>query len=110
MQTHTYNLFIRQTDTPTLPSICMQNFPAAQQIVAELLQYAACLGEHGGGERLGSGSRLSEDVRSRRPSQEPLSCLGSLPLDNCLPLHMHTHPANPCRGKVIPGEDTHRCT
>ena len=48
LQTHTHNLFIRQTDTPSLPSICMQSFTAAQQIVAELLQYAACLGEQGG--------------------------------------------------------------
>ncbi|KAA8594258.1 hypothetical protein FQN60_005092 [Etheostoma spectabile] len=30
---------IGQTDTPTLPSICMKSFTAAQQIVAELLQH-----------------------------------------------------------------------
>lgn len=66
----------------------MQSFTAAQQIVAELLQYAARLGEQGGGGdfEVGQGFRKTSAV----PSQELLGCLGSLPLNNCLSLHTYT--------------------
>ena len=75
----------------------MQRWAAAQQIVVELLQYAACLGEQGGGGgdlEVGQGFQKT----STAPSQEQLSCLGSLPLNNCLSVRAHTltHLANPC--------------
>lgn len=77
----------------------MQSSTAAQQIVAELLQYAACLGEQGGGGggdlEVGQGFQKTSAV----PSQDLLSCLGSLPPSNCFSLCAHTHPANPLLGQ-----------
>lgn len=61
----------------------MQSSTAAQQIVAELLQYAACLGERGEGGDLEVGQGFQET--------ELLSCLGSPPLNNYLSLRAHTH-------------------
>lgn len=74
---HTDTHAIYLLDTSSVPSVCMQSFTAAQQIVAELLQYAVRLGERGGGGGLGSGSRLSEDVRSAEPGATQLSWLSA---------------------------------
>lgn len=58
----------------------MQSFAAAQQIVAELLRYAACLGEMGGGDlEVGQGFQKT----STAPRQQLLSYPGSVPRDNC---------------------------
>lgn len=85
MQPYTYGLIYRiDRHTHSSPASACGALPQLRQIVAELLQYATCFGEHEGGRRrLGSGSRLSEDVCSLKL----LGCLGSPPLNNCLSLH-----------------------
>lgn len=81
MHTHTIYLLDRKTGTPTVPNICMESATAAQQTVAELLQYAVCLRERGwggwDGEGFGSGSKLSEDVRSTEPGATQPSWLSA---------------------------------
>lgn len=102
---HTYNLFIRQTDRHTHSSQhlhadlhCSSADCSRAASVCSMFEWA---GGEGGDLEVGQGFQET----STAPSQELLSCLRSLPLNNCLP---HTSCKTPCRGKVIPGEGANR--
>lgn len=90
---HTYNLFIRQTDTPTLPSIRMQISTAAQQTVAEMLQYAVCLSEPGGKEGIWKWVKAFR----RRPQHPARSSSAVVALCRSITI-FHIHPAKPPAG------------
>lgn len=108
LQTHTYNLFIRQTDTPSLPQHmhaelhCSSADCGRAASVCSLFGWA---GVGGGDLEVGQGFQKT----SAAPSQELLSCLGSLPLDNCLSLQTHILQNPPAGAKSYLGR-THRCT
>lgn len=90
---HTYNLFIRQTDTPILLSICMQISTAAQQTAAELLQYAVCLSEPGGKEGIWKWVKAFR----RRPQHPARSSSAVFALPRSITV-FHRHPAKPPAG------------
>lgn len=86
----------------------MWSFTAAQQIVAELLQYAACLGGQGGEEETWKWVKAF-----RRRPQHPARIYSAV-LASCRSItryhytHRYTYPADPCWGKVIPGQYARR--